>query len=323
MRGSLCIVPYGIRRTRRSLAVPWKGTFAMNEFPSLDDFSVTEYGDIHLVDPRVVNVVQVAGKAHIEYCYENDEMLCSIDSNPDDGMWRWMIIQRRPCLYMDDGNLGGTESLISAYEEAKTAYLGHRETMNNLRRRIERQDDGLGGTLNDDVVVQIPNANAGEPDSIAYAGTAGLHYATDQHAPGYAYGEPPAVSEGMSAYNPLEGEDTLPDQDGVDYVEQTPLAAFDEFDDMLDRFFAQDGYDLSDDAVEPAYVDIGGSDYSEEPSIFDMDIDEFLGIDASEIPSVSSKSRRSDRTDDAFSQMIEMGLSGHPRIRREIRGDPE
>lgn len=133
----------------------------MVDFPNLDDFFVNEYGDIHMADPRVVNVLQVAGKDHIEYCYENDEMLCSIDLNPSDGKWRWMIIQRRPYTYMDDGNLGGTDDLLTAYAEAKAAYLHHRQSMDGLMERIRRTGSATGET--------VPPDSVGHPAAPTYA----------------------------------------------------------------------------------------------------------------------------------------------------------
>lgn len=323
---------------------------AMNEFPSLDDFSVTEYGDIHLVDPRVVNVLQVAGKAHIEYCYENDDMMCSIDSNPDDGKWRWMIIQRHPYLYMDDGNFGGTKDLMSAYEEAKAAYLSHRQTMESLKQRLGRQDDGFGGTLNPDVVVQMPSTDANEDVSMpvsdpysspqAYEGTSGTHYATSpmpsQPPYGYdgghvdSYDEP--LARGTSIYDPLQDMAPSPASNqfasdaSQDYVEQTPLAAFDEFDDMLDKFFSRKSYETQFDydvplqSSENANVDFG-TDTDGDQFIFDMDIDEFLGLD--QIGEYGSGSRKS-TVDDAFSKLIETGLNaGSSRFGQGIRGDPE
>lgn len=92
-------------------------------FPSLDDFSVTEYGDIRLADPRFADVTHVSGTSHIEYCYENEDFMCSIDCNPSDGLWRWMLIRKSPFTYMDDSNLGGMTSLTEAYESLRGRYL--------------------------------------------------------------------------------------------------------------------------------------------------------------------------------------------------------
>ena len=91
-------------------------------FPSLDDFSVTEYGDVRVADPRTADVTRVPGREHIEYCYEDEEIMCSIDSNPRDGLWRWMLVRKDPFTYMDDSNFGGTEDLLAAYNEVRDRF---------------------------------------------------------------------------------------------------------------------------------------------------------------------------------------------------------
>lgn len=356
----------------------WKGKGAMRDFPNLDDFSVTEYGDIHMVDPRVVDVLKVAGTAHIEYCYENDEMMCSIDSNPDDGKWRWMIIQRRPYMYMDDGNLGGTPDLMTAYEEAKDAYLSHRATMDGLRQR-----------LNHDVVIQMPEdvsspfdggdwyhapdpqpqvtpshgmadeanpRNGGGQPTVAYQGgsphQSGYEQVTQPTMPMDFQDVPERQSPTPSTMRRPQGQATFADvgnsymggyAEQTPHVEQTPLQAFDDFEDMLDRFFEQDEYEAQTAYPEHCNVEFGDESYSVhefDPDVsrqdidahastpeegvsfdFDMDIDEFLGLDSEDGISASSSG---DRIDDMFARMIDNGLSaGNARWNRDIRGDPK
>lgn len=102
-------------------------------FPSLDDFSVTEYGDVRVADPRTSDVTRVPGREHIEYCYEDDTMMCSIDSNPRDGLWRWMLVRKDPFIYMDDSNFGGTEDLLSAYGEVRDRFIESEESLRSCR----------------------------------------------------------------------------------------------------------------------------------------------------------------------------------------------
>lgn len=377
----------------------------MNDFPSLDEFSVTEYGDIHMVDPRIVNVLQVAGKAHIEYCYENDDMLCSIDSNPSDGMWRWMLIQRRPFIYMDDGNLGGTDSLLAAYEEAKQAYQEHRELMDGLRHRVngdvvvqlsedvtpapavvpagELPSYGSYGTGQETVPMDVglashdfdspygydnPYDYGHSNDSVSTHGSGGyddgIYGGGSYHSGGYQsnrhtgrdayedyedyadYEVTPVVPKSQDATQPMpqalpphghEAEHDVGSYDPqgvvtygnkqpdyghqqVDYVEQTPLAAFDDFDDMLDKFFSQDPYDMPVSHQEHANVDFGDGAGADEPA-FDMDMDEFLGLTDS---GSGNGGGRHSRVDDAFNQLIENGFNqANARLGRDLRGDPE
>lgn len=364
----------------------------MRDFPNLDDFSVTEYGDIHMVDPRVVDVLKVAGKAHIEYCYENDDMMCSIDSNPDDGKWRWMIIQKRPYVYMDDGNLGGTSDLMTAYAEARDAYVSHRTTMDNLRQRLNHdvvvqmpedvtspfdqgewyrvtppesqgspvtsasqdyQDpqDGMAQQADDPMQVAPPYADQptqGAPYRDAYqeshptAWQDGHAYPTqpNQPASGYASFGGAGTQASQRQYPPAP---QIQEEGASGYVEQTPLQAFDHFEDVLDRFFEQDEYEAQTAYPEHFNVEFGDDSYSvhefaPEPEHtqwddseaspvndvafdFDMDIDEFLGLDSLlDDQPVSS----GEHIDDMLAQMISDGLhAGSSRWGADIRGDPK
>jgi hypothetical protein len=287
----------------------------MNDFPSLDEFSVTEYGDVHMADPRVVNVLQVTGKAHIEYCYENDEMMCSIDSDPKDGMWRWMIIQRHPFIYMDDGNLGGIDSLMSAYEEAKKAYLEHRKLMSDLRKSLD--NGSLAQAAEPVIALDSHKASPSEPQPIAEWDPYGNEPYWEYD--GNPLQRPSQVATGQA--QPMVATAMTDTYHPHDRVEQTPLAAFDEFDDALDRFFSQDPYDdaygMPPNHQEHSNVDFGDGSTTVESS-FDMDLDEFLGIDT------NLGNPRRDRTDDAFSKMIESGLNlANARRGRNLRDNPE
>lgn len=140
-------------------------------FPSLDEFSVTEYGDRRLADPRTQDVMHIPGKAHIEYSYEDENIICSIDSNPNDGLWRWMMIQKEPFTYLDDGNLGGTRDLLAAYDEVRAAWQDRRQRMampTNQDVIVEIGDD-----WGDDLPAQDPGMTIPMADPRAAAATGG------------------------------------------------------------------------------------------------------------------------------------------------------
>lgn len=283
----------------------------MREFPILDDFSVTEYGEVQSVDPRTTDVLRVSGKAHIEYCYENEDMLCSIDSSPDDGKWRWMIIQRRPYMYMDDGNLGGTDDLLSAYAEAKLAYDTHRATIDHLRSRLDR-----------DVVVELPE-DAESPFDAEFRQNREEQTREAVQAPQAQ----PAAGEAASA-SAATTRDGHIDEDysaiGDEHsIRQTPLREFADFEDLLDKFFSEDEYAAQSATPEHYNVDFGQESYSRKSLVpdapdaqgsegtkfdFDMDIDEFLGLTQPD-DTYSSPPRDSSPVD-ALDRLIHDGLGG-------------
>lgn len=211
-------------------------------FPSLDDFSVTEYGDVRVADPRTADVTRVPGREHIEYCYEDETIMCSIDSNPRDGLWRWMLVRKNPFIYMDDSNFGGTEDLLAAYNEVRDRFYESEASLHRSRaeesapaRAISANDDcPQVATESDARPVDIPHIQANS-DVMVDFDDIDRFFADDPHDPDESASHDSSTLDG-------EATEQRPDMDALSGHAVPEIPSWPEGDPM--------GWDVADELLD-------------------------------------------------------------------------